>query len=70
MRCNSLPLRKLGALLYLFTTETGGISLVYLKPALYEEFCVTEIWLPCICDDQMDLIVYACPITRTLRRLL
>ena len=45
MRCNSLALRKLGALLYLFTTETGAISLVCLKPAQYEEFYATEIWL-------------------------
>ena len=53
VRFNSLAFRKLGALLYLFTTETCDISLVCLKlhntvsiaSKSHEEFCVTEIWL-------------------------
>ena len=76
MRLNSLAFRKLGALLYLFTTETCDISLVCVKlhntvsiaSKYLEEFCVTEIWLRPPRDDQMDLIVYARPLT--LRRLL
>ena len=50
---HSLAFRKLGALLYLFTTETCDISLVCLKlhntvsiaSKAQKEFCVTEIWL-------------------------
>ena len=53
MRFNSLAFRKLGALLYLFTTESCDIFLVSLKlhntvsiaSKSYEEFCATETWL-------------------------
>ena len=50
---NSLALRELGCLLYLFITKSCENSLVCLEPystasiasTSLEEFCVTEIWL-------------------------